>query len=115
SARAGQSAQVLLSYGETLAAIGGILEGEGGQRARAVEKTRQGSSILRKLAPVQPGSAALLRIAEAHLTARPAELQDARFARACVEHLPDASAALLKARALRRMGREADAVRIARS
>jgi hypothetical protein len=99
-----------LTLGETLAAIGGIRD--------SVDHTRQGLAILRKVAAHEQGSTqALTRIAETFLIAKPAALQDHRFALECVETAIarsagslDPSAGLLKARVQRRLGREEDAV-----
>ena len=102
--------QLQLTLGETLAAIGGIRD--------SVDHTRQGLAILWKLAAHGQGSTqALTRIAETFLIAKPAALQDHRFALKCVETAIarsagslDPSAGLLKARVQRRLGREEDAV-----
>jgi non-specific serine/threonine protein kinase/serine/threonine-protein kinase len=115
TATLGQSTQLQLTHGETLVAIGGALT-DLGRPVDAAQKTRQGLAILRKLTVGAEGSTqALTRIAEALLTARPAELQDARAALALLEkslawHAADPSAALVHARALRKLGRESEAL-----
>jgi hypothetical protein len=115
TASLGRSTQLQLSHGETLVAIGGALS-DLGRRAEAAQKTRQGLAILRKLAGSADGSTqALTRIAEALLTARPAEFQDPGAALALLEkslawHAADPSASLLHARALRKLGRESEAL-----
>jgi tetratricopeptide (TPR) repeat protein len=106
---------VQLTHGETFVAIGSALS-DLRRPAEAAPKTRQGLAILRKLADRGQGAtAALNRIAEAFLSARPAEFQDPRLALTYVErslasHGAEPATALLKARALRRLGREPEAL-----
>jgi eukaryotic-like serine/threonine-protein kinase len=106
-----QSAQHQLTHGETFVAIGGILM-DLGRHAEATPKTRQGLAILHRLADSgQASSRALNRVIDAFLSARPAALRDPRLALAFLEKSPaDPATALLKARALRQLGRESDAL-----
>ncbi len=73
-----QSVQLQLTQGETFVAIGGIVDSK--------EKTARGLAILKELAAREQGSAqALARIGGTFLEAKPAALQDPRFALECIE------------------------------
>jgi hypothetical protein len=90
-----------------------------GREPEGADKTRAGLEILRGVAAAEQGSShSLTRVAKAFLEARPEKLRDANFALACIDKAlghdgGDAAAALLKARALRQLGREAQAVAMA--
>ncbi|MCX6627352.1 MAG: hypothetical protein NTW28_06955, partial [Candidatus Solibacter sp.] len=90
----------------------------------AAAKTGQGLAILRRLGARKQGSTqALVRIADAFLTSNPAELQDPRFALACLEKAgeqasasgPNPSMLFLKAQAERRLGRNSQALATAQT